>query len=248
MGGSGWTSRVWFGYFDVVNIEFVGIPGVGKSYLCRSIEAHLLDDRVHEGKAPLPLITPALVSPNDAWLANVGKKLARALAFSCRHPLTAVRLWRSIFGHGEEIERNRATKYINLLSELQRMHTRKATCSLLTEQGVLQAIWSLEMLALGSICETLMQLTLPWLPDAIIVVRASRTQHEKQIARRKLGKSNFDQLRGRQLSLAIDRGEDSLEKILALWSTLIPDGRRLDIDNEPERDAALLYAWLAKQL
>ena len=232
----------------MANFELVGIPGVGKSYLCRSIEAHLLDGKVHEEKVPLPLTTPALVSPNDAWLVNIGKKLARASAFSCQHPLTAVRLWRLIFGDGQGIRRNRATKYVNLLSEMQRIRTRQAASSLLTEQGVLQGIWSLEMLALDSICEMLMQLTRPWLPDAIIVVRAARTQHKTQLAMRKLGKSNFDQLRGRQLSQAIDQGEDSLEKILALWSQLKPDGRRLDVNNEPERDAALLYAWLAKQL
>ena len=231
-----------------MNIELVGIPGVGKSYLCRSVEAQLLGEIAHGENSPLPLTTPALVSPNEGKLANGGKKLARAIAFSCRHPAAAMRLRQLIFSDGQGIQRNRLTKYVNLLSEMRRMHSRKTATSLLTEQGVLQGIWSLEMLASGSICERLLQLTVPWLPDAIIVVQAERSQHEMQLAMRKLGQSNFDRLRGKQLSLAIERGEDNLNRIVALWSQLRPDGRRLIVNNEPERDAAFLYVWLSKQL
>ena len=174
-----------------MNIELVGMPGVGKSYVCRSVEAVLLQEKARLKNTSLPLTSSRLISPNTTWWSDSVKKVARAFAFICSHPLTAFRLLRLILGNGQGFQRNRTTKYVNLLSEMQRLHPAHAQSSLLTDQGVLQAIWSLEMLASSTIYQGIMQLTKPWLPDVIILILAESSQHEKTTGITKNGSKCF---------------------------------------------------------
>lgn len=231
-----------------MNIELVGIPGVGKSYLCRSVEFQLQSEKDRGAVSPLPLTTPWMKAPYAGHVTNTVRKIVGATVFACCHPRTTRSLQKLVFGQGQKIQRNRTTKFINLLSEMQRLHAAGAKRSLMTEQGVLQGVWSLEMLASTTICEQLMELIIPWLPDAIVVVKAETSQLEQQLAFRELGQSTFDQLRGRKLSLAIRRGEENMARILELWARLKPEGRRLDFHNEPDNDAAILFSWLSTQV
>lgn len=231
-----------------MNIELVGIPGVGKSYLCRSIEGIILDDKRHNQRANLPLTTPRLAAPRAGNLSTTSGKLVRACTFACLHPATALRLFKIVFASRHDIQKNRCTKYLNLLAEMQHLHNPNETTSLLTEQGVLQGVWSLEMLARQPVYEQIMRLINPWLPDAIVLVVAESSQHKKQLVYRELGQSMFDRLQGDKLSDAIEQGEHNLKKIVELWCELRPDGERLNFINEPDTDAKKLFSWLSSQL
>ncbi|MFK7861603.1 MAG: hypothetical protein AB8B64_22505 [Granulosicoccus sp.] len=231
-----------------MNIELVGIPGVGKSYLCRSVEEKILEQKAHPESGSLPLTTPWLASPHSSRLSGTLRKVARASAFASLHPAIVSRLFKVVFGNGQGFQKNRCTKYLNLLAEMQHLHDTNAPTSLLTEQGVLQGVWSLQMLTHETTYDQIMRLIIPWLPDAIVVVVAESSQHEKQLVFRELGQSTFDRLQGEKLYNAIEQGELNLARILELWTELRPDGKRLDFDNEPDNDARELFSWLSSQL
>jgi len=231
-----------------MNIELVGIPGVGKSYLCRSIEEKILDEKQHNKNNELPMTTSWLAAPHSGRLSINVRKLIRALTFTCLHPSTTVKLFKVVFSSRQDLQINRCTKYLNLLGEMQHLHGSNAATSLLTEQGVLQGVWSLEMLARQSIHDQIMRLIVPWLPDAIVFVAAESSQHKKQLVYRELGQSMFDRLQGEELAEAIEQGEYNLTRILELWSELRPDGERLDFINEPGTDASTLFNWLASRV
>ncbi|MFK7994601.1 MAG: hypothetical protein AB8B87_10720 [Granulosicoccus sp.] len=231
-----------------MNFELVGIPGMGKSYLCRSVEEKILHEKALKKSGALPLTTPWLESSNPGRLLSTLRKLVRASTIACTHPATALKLFKVVFGNGQGFQKNRCTKYLNLMAEMQCLHKAGATTSLLTEQGVLQGVWSLEMLAETPVYDQIMRLIIPWLPDAIVVVEADSSQHKEQLTYRELGQSTFDQMRGEALSRAINQGEYNLIKILALWAELRPAGKRLNFNNEPDNDAQILFDWLSEQL
>lgn len=226
-----------------VNIELVGLPGVGKSYLCRSIES-----RIRAETAAPALNTPQLNMPEIRPLFGSAAKLWRAWVFSMAHPVVAGRLFSSVIPQWTDLQRNRCSKLVNLLSEMQRSNSAPSSHSLMTEQGVLQGIWSLEMLSESSLYSDIMHHCIRWLPDVVIVIDAELVQHEKQLTHRKMGKSGFDRLHGAELRRAIERGDEKLDHILSLWTELMPECHRLDFDNRTGRDAKFLYDWLADLL
>lgn len=216
--------------------------------MCRSVELRLREQQVSGNASPVPLATYRMESTGSGRVMNQGRKLTCGLVFVCCNPKVTMQLLKTVFGNGQGVQRNRLTKFVNLLAEMQRVHTASKAVSLMTEQGVLQGVWSLEMLASESVCKDIMELIVPWLPDAIVLVKAESSQLEKRLAFRKLGQSTFDQLRGAELTLAIKRGEDKLARIIDIWTSLKPGGRRLDFTNETDNDAGELYAWLVNQL
>jgi hypothetical protein len=191
------------------------------------------------------LTTPQLKSPEGRELSNSLAKLWRAGVFSIENPALVGRLTRTVIRQRTDLRRNNCSKLVNLLSEMKRSDSASSSQSLITEQGVLQGIWSLEMLSQHSVHEELMRHCVDWLPDVVVVVDAERKQYEEQLTRRKTGKSGFDRLKGAELKRAIERGDEKLDQILSLWADLIPDCRRLDFDNRTGNDAKHVYDWLA---
>lgn len=224
-------------------IELVGTPGVGKSYLCRAIEVHITREL-----NPLALTTPVFDRPFKRLLPNTLRKLVRACLFCVRNPATTWRLQHVIFKGWRGYRFGRCKKFVNLLSEFQRSNAADTSNSLMTEQGVLQAIWSLEMMAEISIYQQVMELCMNWLPDAVILVEADLTQNRRQLKQRKRGKSAFDRLSGEELVNAIERGNQTRDKILSMWMELMPDAHRLDYTNTPEGDTRYVFDWLVARL
>lgn len=224
-------------------IELVGTPGVGKSYLCRAIE-----EQIKREPDSLALTTPVFDNPVKRMLPNNLRKVWRAGVFIMRNPVTALSLYREVFKGRGALKFARCTKFVNLLSELQRNDAADRSNSLMTDQGVLQGIWSLEMMAKESLYQRIMQISTKWLPDVVILVEADLTQNRQQLERRTRGKSTFDRMRGEELLEAIERGELNRDEILSRWAKLVPDGQRLDYTNQTGSDTRIVFDWLVARL
>ena len=216
---------------------------MGKSFLCRAMEK-----QIKRELNPFALTTPVIDKPYKRILPDTFRKLWRAGIFLMRNPTISWALLREVFRGRDSVRISRCKKFINLLSEFQRSYVADRSNSLMTEQGVLQAIWSLEMLADESVYERVMRRSTRWLPDAVILVEAELTQNRDQLERRKGGRSAFDRLHGEELSKAIERGNLKRHQILSLWAELVPDGHRLDFKNYPGRDTKFVFDWLVAHL
>ena len=226
-----------------MNIELVGMPGVGKSYICRDIE-----ERIERSPDPLTLTTPVFDRLYLRLLPDSIRKVCRAGMFLMHNPRTVNNLYQEVFKGKGSLCVARSTKFINLLSECQRSHAANKSNSLMTDQGVLQGIWSLEMLAEESLHQRLMQIAIPWLPDVVILVDADSSQNKQQLEHRKNGKSRFDRMQGEELRMAMELGKLKRDDILAQWGEMVPHGHRLDFMNQPGSDAQLLFDWLTDRL
>jgi hypothetical protein len=224
-------------------IELVGTPGVGKSYLCRAIEEHIKREL-----NPLSLTTPVFDKPYKRLWPNTLRKVWRAGLFTLRNPGATQQLWHVVFQGWKSLQPARCKKFVNLLSEFQRSYAADRSHSLLTEQGVLQGIWSLEMIADETVYERIMRISARWLPDAVILVVADQNQNRRQLKHRTRGRSAFDRLRGEELMQAMERGNTARNAILSLWGELVPRGNRLDFQNQPGSDTHYVFDWLASHL
>ena len=226
-----------------MNIELVGMPGVGKSYICRDIE-----ERIDRSPDPLALTTPVFDRLYLRILPDSIRKVWRAGMFLIHNPRTVANLYREVFKGKGSLCIARCTKFVNLLSECQRSQAAHKSKPLMTDQGVLQGIWSLEMLAEESLQQRLMQISSPWLPDVVILVDADPSQNKQQLKHRKNGKSRFDRMQGEELRTAMELGKLKRDDILALWGEMVPKGHRLDFMNQPGSDARLVFDWLTDRL
>lgn len=217
----------------------MGTPGVGKSYICRVIEKKIIRQ-----PDPLALTTPGLDKSFRQMFPDNVLKTGRAGYFFMRNPSTTWRLGREVFRGKGSLRIGRCTKFVNLLSECQRTQAADRSNSLLTEQGVLQGIWSLEMMAEVSVHRHLMEISIRWLPDAVILVDAEPTQNKHQLQHRQRGQSTFDRLHDEELAQAIERGNLIRDEIVTLWAELVPNGHYLYYKNQPQGDVHHVFDWL----
>lgn len=216
---------------------------MGKSYICRAIE-----EQIKVELNPVALTTPVFDKRIIRMLPDTLRKIMRAGLFFARNPATTLNLYYEIFKGKSAPQIGSRKKFVNLLSELQRSSGVDKSISLMTDQGVLQGIWSLEMLADESVYRRLMQISVRWLPDAVILVEADMRQNKQQIEHRTQGRSSFDRLQGEELLEAIERGNQSRDKLLSHWTELVPAGHYLNYRNNPGSDTRVIYDWLVARI
>ena len=212
-------------------VEFVGVAGAGKTFLCGRL-ADMVEER---GLADIRIVAHR---ENELTPKIRLSKLLRALSFSVGHGVIVARLVQVVRRSGQDSLGESIRKTINLLSELGRSN-RRGEGLLLSDQGVVQAIWSLAFRAEQDVVVELLSIVEPWLPERLVVVEVDRSRHLEQLRSRKHGHSRLDQVAPVELSGEIDRGTRLLSQIVGHWRELAPVGHYIrypeDCDCDPER-------------
>lgn len=222
-------------------VELVGLPGVGKTYLCRSLEEHYAgrnDARVH-----------VIVETEYATFGILGvvlEKLWRAARFAATHPGTTGKLLLAIRPKTRILSGGPLSKLVNLLAETDRSARISPSETWISEQGVLQAVWSLEMRSDESVRAELLEALSRWLPERVVFVETDRAEYESRLKRRKGGRSHFDRLNDGGLPEAIERGSRRTHEILDVWALHVPDGDRLDFWNGRDARVMDIVEWIGE--
>ncbi len=204
-------------------IEFIGLPGVGKSYICGR-----LGERVGPKNGD-EIVIRRPADEQSRLTARAGK-LIRAQRFARRHPVVATRAARWMRRTGQESARDFVTKTINLFSELDFSDRTRGT--IVHDQGVLQAIWSFMLRAQKPAkWRELLEILRPWLPSAVIYVVVERDENVRRLAARRTGLSRFDCLPPHELETELERGGQLLDALVADWRELVIGGRESRISN-----------------
>ncbi|MFT4549580.1 MAG: hypothetical protein ACI8XO_002451 [Verrucomicrobiales bacterium] len=212
-----------------MSVEFFGLPGSGKSYLCESLGKQLagrdmqIDGCAHPPVDLQPRLRLHLIKQSSAW------------RFAIRHPVLASRIVRIIQRSGQASKRHVVTKSINLFAELTRCE--KFRNRLVSEQGVLQAIWSVALRARRPVIDDLVTLALPWLPTIIVQVDVDRAEHLRRLDEREGGRSRLDRMEGQALSEELDRGAVLLAEIVRSCERLVPSAQWHRVENLSNRDS-----------
>ncbi len=215
-----------------MRIEFVGLPGAGKSYLCRTLGCWLASngDGIDLGGR----VSPSADEQN--WIWSQLAKLFGASGFVIRHPLEAFRIAGVVQKSGQRSKRHMVTKSLNLLAELGRFDSPRN--GLISDQGVLQAVWSIALHARRQVIDELLGAARPWLPTAAIRVDVGRSELIRRLGERERGHSRFDRLQGEDLAKALDRSADLLGDILRTWENMVPTAKHVLIENPRGSQAA----------
>lgn len=198
-------------------VELVGMPGAGKSYLCSCVAAAAVERGIDSLETTPPV--------DDQSMAKVRfGKISRAAAFALLHPLLSVRLGLIVVLSGQSSFSGMFTKGINLLSELKRFGSRGRGIRL-SDQGVVQAVWSIGFRAKKPVAEKLLNAVQRWLPGTLVVIEVDRGSNIEQLATRENGHSLFDRLPADELKDAMDRGSAFLAELIGYWGELVPAGQ-----------------------
>jgi hypothetical protein len=211
-----------------MTFEFVGMPGVGKSRLCGQLDECLKSTR------DLQIAVRASADQRSVFAQKAGN-LLRAQRFAILHPKVAIHATRWLLVKGQISFREFVSKSVNLFSELDIAD--HAEGSLVSDQAVLQAMWSLRLRSRSAEnWQELLRMLSPWLPSAVVYVVVEREENIRRLADRKDGRSLFDFLPANKLEAELDRGSELLNSLLDEWRALGGSGRELRILNERDCD------------
>ena len=195
-------------------VEFVGMPGSGKSTLSRRA-AELLEARGL--KVTQPSYPLAHGIPRAARLALKSRLVALELL---AHPLRSLRAVRAIQASGQGRPADAGRMTFNWLLVTRLMSHPPASGDLhFYDQGILQALWSIAYGgAPGAAARAAARLEegLPR-PDAVVVVRASEDTVRRRLDSRLDRDSRLDDT-GPDGGLAIARGARVFEEVMAVLS------------------------------
>ena len=200
-------------------IEFLGLPGSGKSTVCRQLQALLLVQGIHAAN------TQDFVR----WSASQSRlgKLAHALrapARTARHLFSALRFWWSLDRRSAATLR-RALLAAPIAASLARYVQGTDADVILLDQADMQGVWSIGALASsfdGMALDGLLTTAAAWVPRTYVHTDADVTFAANNIAERPDGGSRFDRLQ----SLHV---ESALQQALPLM-TAIADWLRVHHD------------------
>lgn len=220
-----------------MNIELIGLPGVGKSYLCNQIAEAAKAHGLAELKT-----TPCV--DEMPKLKAYGAKVSRAVRFAMRHPRVAGKIRRILKTSGQSDRRQLLTKTINLYSELHRSNGKNGA-TLVSEQGVIQAVWSLALRSKKPIAGELLLTVRAWLPDTCAMVECEREEHLRRLGSRANGQSRYDGVSNEKLEAEIDHGAALLDEILATRNAMQPQGKTVRLRSDAEFDGERLITALS---
>lgn len=220
-------------------VELVGLPGVGKSFLCRALV------RAYAGNG-----TVRVIVESEREVAPIGisrellAKLSRAARFALLHVGTTATLVRTVCGRGQSLRRGRLSKLVNLLSETDRSSRVPSGETCINSQGVLQAVWSLDMRSDEPARAELLTALTRWLPEAVVHVEADPAEYETWLRTRRDGRSHFDRLESDGLPAAVERGRTLAHAILEDWASRVSAAHRLDFRNARGARAGDIADWV----
>lgn len=220
-------------------VELVGLPGVGKSFLCRSLQKFY--DSTGDVGVQIVVEKQTTALGN---LASVVAKLHRATRFTVMHPRTTGKLILAIFSKGSIRLNGRLSKIANLLSEADRSCRAPPSKLLISEQGVLQAVWSLEMRSDEPVYAELLEALCWCLPERVVFVEVDAKEYVSRLEGRNAGRSHFDRLQAGGLPEAMERGLQHTHEILDSWAVHIPGGDRLDFWNGQNVQIGDIADWV----
>ncbi len=189
-------------------VEMVGLPGVGKSWVCSGLSV-FLGNKKHkirfglDGQAPL--------------YRNILKYFG-ALIFLLKNTGTGVNVIRVCLSSATDNRRMIFRKLINLFSELniasQNKQSRRRM--FINEQGVLQGVWSLTICASDGDARKIVELVENWLPDIVVYVVTEQPEvHAERLKSRETRLSRFDGLSKEEIYLFQQRGKKRVDEIVA---------------------------------
>ena len=225
-------------------MEFVGLPGAGKSYLCKALGQSLTSDRFVVDGVGRPSKDQGV-----RWLGFV-VKIGEAAVFVLRHPRCSVRAAKVILKSRQCSGLDLLRKSVNLFAELRYLDA----CgeSAISEQGVLQAVWSIDFRAKRRSHPELLRAIKDWLPNSIVEVEADKAVICERLADRERGRSRLDGKQGESLMEELDEGSLLLGEILQSWRQLMPTGRRLTVSNAEDADVnqvlGTVRRWIAETI
>lgn len=230
-----------------LSVEFLGLPGVGKSAVSHRVAEILAAHRV-------PVDQPSYrLAHGSAWPVRFSRKLAHVLREVTLHPASAVRATRVIIASGQPSMTLTVKMLFNwlLISDLIRQGRRTRGVHLY-DQGVFQGLWSIGLDGHeGSIDDTARRLAarLPR-PDLVTLVEASLQSVQKRLDQRPGLESRMDSLH-RERPHILARAATLLKATQATIGELRdPSGRPrfVAIENETpddlEREAERLASML----
>lgn len=230
-----------------MNIEFFGLPGSGKSYLCRE----LINYYAQHSAGKVKVEVAPLIEDQPIGLFNMAKYVCALLFLLTRTRYSLLAL--SIIFRMKPVSRRRQiTKTINILSELRRIDSSSTAVPIVIEQGLLQAIWSLEMLNTLPVADSLMRTLSLWLPLTVIVIEIpNRELYLERLSNRKGGQSYFDRLSREQVIAELESGDNVIQQILALLILYQPEANIVRLANDqyhgPMRIAACIDREVNRQ-
>jgi len=221
-----------------VNVELIGLPGTGKSYVC-----HQLSDLVSQNEY---IVTGNRVD-NQMRLVSLGLKTYHALIFVLPNPRKAIHITKTVFQTTQRSRIQKVTKLINLLSELGRSQKTKINQLMISEQGVLQAIWSLQLHASQSIFHDLLVVCKDWLPSAAIMVRSPSTEVNcLRLRSRVNGQSRFDRMNLEELTAELERGERLWQDVKQDLDSVSPQLEWVEFINSEKDSSRSLAEWISR--
>lgn len=216
-----------------MSIEFIGLPGTGKSYLYSR-----MSEAIQRMPSPVPVATyPPIDSDPRSKLLLL--KLLRAAFFVTRHPATACHFLSLMRSSQQASRRAEITKALNLFSEIGRKEWSGKTI-LAREQGVLQAIWSVALEARTPDIGGLVRAASPYLPVLVVHVEADRSEQLRRLEGRTTGHSRLDRMPRERREMVLRNGEALFPEIIAEWMQRQPNHCYLRIQNTDGSDTGEL--------
>jgi hypothetical protein len=220
-----------------MSIEFIGLPGAGKSSICGWLSKSLT-------AAPAPTsvrIFCAADTENRAKL--MASKLLRAALFVVVHPRTAAAFIALVRSSGQSSRRDGISKTLNLFSEIGREKWHRGSLSIY-EQGVVQAIWSVAIGAGAPDVVSLLRVASPYLPHCVVHVEADHGDIHRSLESRTSGRSRFDRLPPEYREQFLHKGDALFQTILAEWKRLGPEYSYVQVRNSGDADPNVLASGL----
>lgn len=219
--------------------EYFGLPGTGKSYLCRELIQYF-------ASTGTDTITVRNIIDDQSYLIFNLNKLRYASIFLLTHRKTVWRVLGITAKQRQKSKRQQIPKLINLFAELQKSETEKG--HVVIEQGILQAVWSLEMQSESSIANELMDEVLHWLPTRVVlVVPPDKRFYLRQLSTRDQGQSHFDALSEAEIHQKWSVANEAIQTILELIASKKGDSKVLKLVNNHHLDVANTGKWISDE-
>lgn len=192
-----------------MNIEFFGLPGVGKTTLASALVDAI---GVAGGRASL---ATARVGPEETAVLRYLTKAGKVGVATMRHPLASLHLLRATAGSAQESLGQVLKRWADFMVAQAILSSSRRSQSAVLDQGVFQAVWSMGLR--GDISGPLERLTESqgvWiLPDLLIVVDAPVTEVIDRLRARPSRHSRV-QDGDAGMALELERGRRLMETLL----------------------------------
>ncbi len=191
-------------------VEFIGSPASGKSTISNYLHSDLKKDHL--------VFQPSYEIARAAPLKRIIKKSVFILYFVLMHPIQSFTVVKVVVKSSQE----------NILSFLRVTGNILFVCGLITkyrsrayndalvllDQGLIQALWSIQLSAKKKCIHSLFSIPHYILPDSIVVVSAPNEELLQRLKERTLHDSRLDKLADSQLHEQLNRSKTIINELL----------------------------------